>query len=186
MHANVKPDSTVDTLWVLHETRQLHCGHFSALALRPHVTITCWKSLSNRYDYEVLFKWFVLPVAGLILKCWSLYKFVVYFQQGHCPTSNKSVACPRQDSMNPLRAHAVLSGPCNIYLTYPGKAPYMFVHFTCVLRSYKRLWVRKSTCTCMHNLLVQVSILCYWKLIMSLYSFLSDLISHLKEVTVKK
>ncbi len=33
--------------------------------------------------YEVLFKWFVLPVARLMLKCRSLYKLVVYFQQGH-------------------------------------------------------------------------------------------------------
>ncbi len=64
--------------------------------------------------YEVLFKCFVLPVAGLMLKCWSLYKLVVYFQQGHCPiaTSNMSVACPRQDSMSPCRAYAVLSGTC--------------------------------------------------------------------------
>ncbi len=30
MHAHVKPDSTVDPLWALHE---LHRGHFSALAL---------------------------------------------------------------------------------------------------------------------------------------------------------
>ncbi len=44
----------------------------------------------------MLFKWFVLPVAGLVLKCWSLYKLVGYFQQGHCSTSNKSVACSRQ------------------------------------------------------------------------------------------
>ncbi len=66
--------------------------------------------------YEVLFKWFVLPVAGLMLKCWPLYKLVVYFQLGHSPTSNKSVACPRQDSMSPCRAHAVLSGTCNIHV----------------------------------------------------------------------
>ncbi len=52
--------------------------------------------------YEVLFK--TLPVAGLVLKCWPLYKLklVVYFQlASHSPTSNKSVACPRQDSMSP-------------------------------------------------------------------------------------
>ena len=29
--------------------------------------------------------------------------------------SNKSVAVPRQDSICPYRAHAVLSGHCNIY-----------------------------------------------------------------------
>ncbi len=39
--------------------------------------------------------------AGITLKCWSLCKRVVYFQQAHCPTSNKSVA---QDSMSPARA----------------------------------------------------------------------------------
>ncbi len=31
MHAPIKPDSTVDTQWVLHETRQLHNGHFNAM-----------------------------------------------------------------------------------------------------------------------------------------------------------
>ena len=31
-------------------------------------------------------------------------------------TSNKSVALPRQDSIRPCRAHAVLSGHCNIYV----------------------------------------------------------------------
>ncbi len=51
-----------------------------------------------------------------MLKCWPLYKLVVYFQKGHSPTSNKSVACPRQDSMSPCRAHVVLSGTCNIYM----------------------------------------------------------------------
>ena len=30
--------------------------------------------------------------------------------------SNKSVAVPRQDSIRPYRAHAVLSGHCNIYI----------------------------------------------------------------------
>ena len=30
--------------------------------------------------------------------------------------SNKSVAVPRQDSIRPYRAHAVLSGHCNIYV----------------------------------------------------------------------
>ncbi len=63
----------------------------------------------------ILFKWFVLPVARLMLKCWSLYKLVVYFQQGHCPSYFDPVACPRPDSMRPCRAHAVLSGTCNIY-----------------------------------------------------------------------
>ncbi len=53
---------------------------------------------------------------GLVLKYWSLYKLVVYFQQGHYPTSNKSVACPRPDRVSPLRAHAVLSGTCNMYV----------------------------------------------------------------------
>ena len=33
-------------------------------------------------------------------------------------TSNKSVALPRQDSIRPCRAHAVLSGHCNIYYVY--------------------------------------------------------------------
>ncbi len=42
-----------------------------------------------------------VSVAGLMLKCWLMYKLVVYFQQGHCPTSYKSVACPRRDSMSP-------------------------------------------------------------------------------------
>ncbi len=41
--------------------------------------------------------------ARLMLKCWSpcilvgKNKISLYFQQGHCPASNKSVACPRQD-----------------------------------------------------------------------------------------
>ena len=30
--------------------------------------------------------------------------------------SNKFVAVPRQDSIRPYRAHAVLSGHCNIYV----------------------------------------------------------------------
>ena len=30
--------------------------------------------------------------------------------------SNKSVAVPRQDSIRPYRAHAVLSGHCNMYM----------------------------------------------------------------------
>ena len=30
--------------------------------------------------------------------------------------SNKSVAVPRQDSIRPCRAHAVLSGHCNMYM----------------------------------------------------------------------
>ena len=38
--------------------------------------------------------------------------------------SNKSVAVPRQDSIRPYRAHAVLPGYCNIYMhdTVCGKA----------------------------------------------------------------
>ncbi len=47
--------------------------------------------------------------------CLTLHKLVVYFQQGHYPTANKSVACPRQDSMSPLRVHSILSVTCNIY-----------------------------------------------------------------------
>ncbi len=35
-----------------------------------------------------------VSVAGLMVKCWPLCKLVVYLQQGHCPTSNKSVARP--------------------------------------------------------------------------------------------
>ncbi len=53
-----------------------------------------------------------------MLKCWSLYKLVVYFQQGHCPTSNKSVACPRQDSMSPL---------AGLMLSCLGHATYMWL-----------------------------------------------------------
>ncbi len=33
MHAYMKPDSTVDTLWVLHETTLFYHGHFNALPL---------------------------------------------------------------------------------------------------------------------------------------------------------
>ncbi len=81
-------------------------------------TCICWKSLSNRN--EVWFKCFALPVAGLILKCWPLYKLVVYFQLGHCPTSNKSVACPRQDSMSPCRAHAEMLATACVNLWQQG------------------------------------------------------------------
>ncbi len=35
-----------------------------------------------------------------MLKCWPLYKLVVYFQQGHSPTSNKSVACMQWDRVH--------------------------------------------------------------------------------------
>ncbi len=49
-----------------------------------------------------------------------LYKLVVYLQQGHSPTSNRSVACPRQDSMSPRRAHAGEGSccPCSLQASY--------------------------------------------------------------------
>ncbi len=59
-----------------------------------------------------------------MVKCWPLCKLVVYFQQGHCPTSNKSVAGPRQDSMNPCRAHAVRLG----HATYICMYMYVCMH----------------------------------------------------------
>ncbi len=47
MHTHMKPDSTVDTLWFLHETRNLHHGHFNALAFRGPINALKWPWYKN-------------------------------------------------------------------------------------------------------------------------------------------
>ncbi len=100
-HSPVDPSCVCMHMYVCMHVCLYACTHVYLLEVTK-------QQMCMKYCSSVLY---YIPVAGLLLKCWSLYKLVVYFQHGHCPTSNKS---PRQDSMSPCRAHAVLSGTCNI------------------------------------------------------------------------
>ncbi len=89
-----------------------------------------------------------------MLKCWPLYKLVgKLVSTSNKPTvlytSNKSVACPR---MSPCRAHAVLSGTCNLYLHVCCKHPSAHWHLYGALRYIHLCTVSTSLFDPLHSI----------------------------------
>ncbi len=64
------------TVWIRPYMYVTHTVHTIHAYVHPHTTSMLVGSLKATDVCNVPFKWFVLPVVGLILKCWPLYKLV--------------------------------------------------------------------------------------------------------------